>query len=148
MQNCSKLSPHISSFVFYYVPCTWYTFTGKQYLYFIKILHSDMKFPIVKISNKKRSVFISIFPICNFIAFLSYNICSQGPHSLDTYCITVRAILHFIADLHRWHTLWLMAVQCQYFTIACCKYQQQSIYSSEESWEMIMLHITQSENNF
>lgn len=54
-----------------------------------------MKFPIVKISNKKRSVFISIFPICNFIAFLSYNICSQGPHSLDIYCITVRAILPF-----------------------------------------------------
>lgn len=62
------------------------------------ILHSDIKFPIMKITKKKRR---SIFPICNFIAFFSYNMCSQGPHSLDSYCITVRAILHFIADLHR-----------------------------------------------
>lgn len=66
------------------------------------ILHSDIKFPIMKITKKKEEVFfISIFPICNFIAFFSYNMCSQGPHSLDSYCIAVRAILHFIADLHR-----------------------------------------------
>lgn len=67
LQDCSKLSPHISSFVFYYG--TWYTCTGKQYLYFLKILHSDMKFSIVKITNKKE-VFLLVYS--HFVILLPF----------------------------------------------------------------------------